>query len=106
MELQDYLHFYLGCQVVTNLGTGTLLQVSDLSLNEPPYKVGFDFDIPEGAEVEWCSPILKPATLLRNTPDGEICLNQKGVGGRVKWMCDNGYDAFGLIEAELAVPNE
>lgn len=118
MEMLDVLHFYLGCQMLTDQGIGRLV-----SVNTPDQGSSYSVELDLGAadEIEWGKPILRPMSSI--TPEdlkladkvlGKHVLSLTRAGGEdwdlraesfetVKFLLDQGFDLYKGIEAGWAI---
>lgn len=91
--MMDVLHFYLGCDMLTNEGIARLVSVSTED-QEAPFCVQFPPDHPGDPDfIEWGKPILRPFN-----PD-VIPASAMDVFE----LCKLSVDLFGGIEAGWAI---
>lgn len=93
-DIKDYLHLYLGCQVLIDGETLVTL-------------VGFShtYDIELYVNNQWlhhrfCKLLLRP---LSDMTDEEMDEVWYGPSERTRYLLSKGFDLFGLIEAGLAI---
>ena len=115
-DIKDYLHLYLGCEVLTNdheLGrnkkqrgrTGTFVGFADY--HRMDCRLNFRAG-PEGrCNIYLLKPILRPLSdmTLEERKESYRLKDDLGIGTveLFRWLLSKGFDLFGLIEAGLAI---
>lgn len=117
-QISDYLHLYLGCEVMTPAGQGKLFQCSyELEMAGIVYGImGPDFE--EWVKHEDIKPILRPLSDMTEEEGidaekewnngrrlGESISQALNIANafRIKHLLSKHFDLFGLIESGLAI---
>lgn len=113
-ELKDYLHLYIGCEVLDlkKDETARLIAVVDRFKTrsaqvEYPEYTAFKY-------IEEIKPILRRIESMTQDEEREMHSLEKSFEDKVhlnielyaamtKWYCDKHFDLFGLIDASLAI---
>ncbi len=113
-KISDYLHFYLKSGISVFIFTDDSITDGFLEkyITEHPNGIYHPVLIVENYErflKDGYKPILRPDTDMTPEESQEMQLLQNGKGitqswaFMIKWLIDNGFDVFGLIEAGLAI---
>lgn len=124
MEIKDFLHLYLGCEVLYNDGVYYLESVQHYSLKYGQRRGCFimiDADDCHWVRPKDIKPILRPLSSMTEEEMNECWFNMEGAveirceykdGGvkkfdatpaQVVYLLSKGFDLFGLIDAGLAI---
>lgn len=121
-ELKDYLHLYLGCEVLTNEGKGILIAV----FNQDDGVISELVSLSDGGDpdsIEWVKPILRLLSdmtedefyefkKLADNDASELAYIENVVNihttlfhefEATRYLLSKGFDIFSLIPAGLAI---
>lgn len=106
MELKDYLHLYLGCNIQLQDGTIDTLKCIDSVIEYVNFGYG------NAKEIHTVKPILRPlsdmnakdwANVALMTDEGGEEEVLSATGQMAKYLLSQHFDLFGLIDAGLAI---
>lgn len=106
-KIEDYLHLYLGCELLSKSTGEVVATLLGVVGNEAHFKVS---GVKYSARCDNYKPILRPLSDMTEEERSELIYLQNAdqrayyeMAAQVKYLISKYFDLFGLIEAGLAI---
>jgi hypothetical protein len=119
LNLKDYLHLYLGCDVMVGDWAGTLQSVGCIDMGQDCVISMQNQDEESGFYGEWMEeevehhkikPLLRPLSDMTDREKHEVGklsfignVHHQAEAAKTVWLLSKGFDLFGLIEDGMAI---